>query len=138
MIVEATDEHIQEAMEGNTEGDMASLSELAKGQGFVWALVKGGKTLAVGGIRELWARTGEVWMLGTANAHSVPVELTRALRGVLRRADEAGFIRIQAVVTVDFIESQLWLERYGFCLEAMLSKYINGENYFMYARLNNG
>jgi hypothetical protein len=148
MIIEATDKHVKEVMAdarlrdyaGNNE--IATVSDLNKGRGFVWALVKGSKrggtTLAVGGIRELWERTGEIWMFATDMVYSAPVELTRTLRGALRRADENGFIRVQCAIAVDFLESQTWIERHGFNMEAMLEKYVDGRNYFMYARLNNG
>lgn len=143
MIEEATQKHIDEVIVGlgsETIGmpQVATLDDLNHGQGFIWALCKKGTAIAVGGIRELWPGTGEIWMLATKAIQKCPIEVSKALKGALRRADEAGFFRIQCAVNIHFVESQKWVERAGFDMEAMLESYINRENYFMYARVKHG
>jgi hypothetical protein len=143
MIEEATREHINQVvgLVGNEvlgTVQIADIEDLNSGQGFTWALVRDGKPLAIGGVRELWPGTGEAWMLATKMIRETPVEITKAFRGALRRADDNGFIRVQCVVGIHFIESQQWVERAGFDVECMLESYINRENYFMYARVQNG
>jgi hypothetical protein len=142
MIKEANQEHIDTMIKamGSRLGqvEIAPITDLNKGQGFCWAIEKKDKTIAVGGVRELWPGTGEAWMITTSEIEKSPVEVSKALRGALNRADENGFIRVQCVVNIHFLESQKWVESAGFSMEAMLESYINKENYFMYARVRNG
>ena len=118
MIEEATQKQVDSVIRslgaklGSVE--IAPVDELNKGQGFVWSLTKDSKTIAVGGVRELWPGTGEAWLLATKDICNVPIEISKALRGALNRADENGFIRVQCVVHVQFIESQRWVEKAGF------------------------
>lgn len=142
MLKEATQEHIDTVVKnlGSVLGSqkIAPVDELNKGQGFVWSLLLSDKPIAVGGVRELWPGTGEAWLLATKEIKKTPIEISKALRGALNRADANGFHRVQCVVNIHFTESQGWVESAGFDMEAMLESYINKENYFMYARVRNG
>jgi hypothetical protein len=112
---------------------------LTSGGSVAYALVELDKTIAIGGVRELWHGCGEAWLMASEDAKLYPVSLTKAAINILLEADAKGFVRIQCTVDCRYGMGQSWVEKLGFHVESKKEKYgINGDDHFEYVRISDG
>lgn len=118
---------------------LPDIEYLTSGQSIAYALIECNKVIAIGGVRELWSKRGEAWMIASKEINNYPISISKAALNVFCEADAKGFKRIQCTVEQGFDSASLWIEKYGFHIECLMKSYdMNGNNHFLYARLTNG
>jgi hypothetical protein len=101
-----------------------------------WALIEDGKTIAAGGIVNLWKGVGEVWVAATNVAQAHPMALARGVIKTLEYVESQGtYHRLQ--MTTETTPGYLrWAVFLGFKLEATLHKYLpNGQDRYLFAKV---
>ena len=93
--------------------------------------------LGMGGIVSRWSGVGEGWVILSKNCLNRPVEMFLCIKRVWETIlENEAFIRVQAVVRVDFPQAIKMAEKLGMKLEGRLEKYTpDGCDVYMYAKI---
>lgn len=92
-----------------------------------------GRTLACGGIVEIWTGRSQVWSLISADAGPHFVAVVRGMRRFLAMHDAR---RIEAVVDTNFAAGHRLARMLGFVREGTMRAYDQGRDCDLYARVH--
>ena len=89
-----------------------------------------------GGVRVILPHVGEAWVICSECIKKYTRELYKYSRIVIENIiEKERLYRVQAYVKADWKDAISFIENLGFELEGLVRKYINGENYYLYARV---
>jgi hypothetical protein len=106
------DRSIEETAEA-TEQDGLSMTGLVDGV-----------IVGCGGIKKLWYRTGEVWLMLSPAVHKYPMRTGEVIiKGLKELIDTNYFTRLQGWCRVDFPQAHTVFRHLGFTVEGRARKY---------------
>jgi len=89
-----------------------------------------------GGVSILFPHTGECWILCSQDIKRYTREIYHYVRIALDKiAEDNRLYRLQAHVRPDWENAINFVENLGFELEGLCRKYINGQDYYIYGRV---
>jgi hypothetical protein len=104
--------------------------------GNCYSATYGDEILFCGGVRVLWPGVGEAWVLCSAGIWRFARQLFRVSETIIGKvAAENNLERVQAHVRTSWDVAIRFVERLGFEREGLLRKFVNGEDYYSYARV---
>lgn len=103
---------------------------------YVYTLEHEGEPLAVGGIKLLNTTTAWCWMDLTEEALKHRKRVYRTVKEWLDSlVEEKGLTRLMAAVRTDFQEAIRTVEHLGFYQEAVLTRFFDDKDAYLYARI---
>jgi len=89
-----------------------------------------------GGVNVIFPHTGECWILCSKRIKTFVREIYHYSRIALNKiVNENNLYRLQAHIRPDWKNAINFVENLGFEIEGLCRKYINGQDYYLYARL---
>ena len=96
-----------------------------------------GVIVGCGGIKKLWNKTGEVWLMLSPNVHKFPMRTAECIfKGIIQLIDDNDFVRLQGWCRVDFPQAHTLFRHLGFTVEGRARKYTPDQvDCLLYARI---
>ena len=118
----------------NFPSPRATGEHLAKGPAYTG--LADGEIVACGGILPLWKGVGEAWVISSELVPKYPLFFHRTISWMLDHLiEKMKLVRVQTTVHSKHERSIKWVERMGFVNEGLMRKYIAGEDYIRFARV---
>lgn len=102
-------------------------------EGVAMTALRAGRPVALAGLAPIWPGRSVAWVLASALERAEWGALIARMRAELERH---GPGRIEAHCRADWPEARAFLERLGFCFEGVMSKFFDGRDHLLLARVN--
>ena len=121
---------------GEHSVSMGCFGEMPEQIDFVYTLEHEGKPLGIGGIKLLNLTTAWCWMDLTEEALNRKKTVYRVVRDWLDiLVEDMKLTRLMAAIRTDFEEAIRTVEHLGFYQEAVMKRYFDGNDAYLYARV---
>jgi len=144
IMVDYKPEHIESIL----DGDMSKMARKSFGMaediahglvapGLAFTGLIDGYVIASAGIKPLWPRVGEAWIVASDNMPKKKLSVIKLIKENFdRMIQDNNFVRVQASVRSDWLEAKRFAEFLGFEHEGIMRKYgPDGQDYFRMARI---
>lgn len=124
--------------EGGRE-ELARLADAYAAAGQCWTALEGESVVGCGGVAVQPGGTGNAWALTSPLVGKHELVFARAVRRLITAAEiECGLNRIQTTVHQRHDVPRRWFAFLGFEREGLMRNFIGNDNYYLYARTNDG
>jgi len=107
---------------------------LSRGYGYTG--LADGEIVGLGGILPLWKGVGEAWVVSSPLVARYPLFFYRTIYWMLEELmEKMELVRVQTTVHCKHERSIKWVEKMKFKNEGLMRKYIGGQDYYRYARV---
>ena len=144
IMVDYKPEHIESIL----DGDMSKMARKSFGMaediahglvapGLAFTGLIDGYVIASAGIKPLWPRVGEAWIVASDNMPKNKLSVIKLIKENFNvMIQDNNFVRVQASVRADWLEAKRFAEFLGFEHEGIMRKYgPDGQDYLRMARI---
>ena len=101
-----------------------------------WTGLINNKIMAAGGLLEMWPHVFEGWVMATVDINKHPISTARIIKKIFNEVMVTNQVhRLQTTVKADYEIGHKFAQWLGLQQEGLMKKYLDNEDYNLYARI---